>query len=82
MADSRVCEFNIIKIVLNKTYSGSKPRLTIGSNPEAVVGDIGAVVLVLESPEGKKAYEVECVLAFGETKLVGSFERNQLKFRR
>lgn len=52
----------------------------IGTNanvPEAVVGDVGAVVMVYTEPCG---FEVECVLENGDTKWLGPFTREQIKW--
>lgn len=45
--------------------------------PEAEVGDFG--VVVLEHGHGM-AFEVECVLENGETKWLGAFKKEQIKW--
>ena len=48
--------------------------------PSAEIGDKGAVLCILNSKNGSKAYEVECVLQDGSNKWEGTFERQQLKW--
>ena len=45
--------------------------------PEARIGDIGAVIL---AHNDGMAYEVECVLESGETKWLGTFKKEQIKW--
>jgi len=48
--------------------------------PGAEIGDKGAVLSILNSNNGNKGYEVECVLQDGSNKWEGAFERQQLKW--
>lgn len=45
--------------------------------PEARVGDIGAIVL---AHNDGMAFEIECVLENGETKWLGTFKEEQIKW--
>lgn len=53
---------------------------TISENtnvPEAKIGDVGTIIL---AHDGGLAFEVECVLENGDTKWLGAFSRQQLKW--
>jgi len=48
--------------------------------PEAEIGDKGVVLMLLNTPQGESDYKVECVLANGTNKWLGTFKREQLKW--
>ena len=63
-----------------KEYDVVEVIATPDSADDVEIGDFGAVLLVLESKDGKKAFEVESVLPDGRNKWLHTFERHQLRY--
>ncbi len=64
-----------------KEYEIVEVAIPNNAVPEAEVGDIGTILMVLESDKKEVAYEVESVQKDGYSKWVGTFQEKHLKPR-